>query len=158
MARVLFCHDQEGFAEARAELWNSEGYDVISCDTARRCLEIIQHEFDGIETVIVHKDLSDYSGETIGFDEVVQAIHERNDRTRIGVISGEFPVQGHVKRREVDFFFPTRLDPFNPWLLKQLALGYVNNDELSRRGRSVEIPPGDFGKPERRRFGVNFDW
>lgn len=140
MSKVLFCHDNVDFAATRGKiLQRLFGHEVTVCTTARASLERVHRGMNTFDAAIIHKDLG-LGIEQIDSDQVVARIHESAPHIRIGIISGEFPDgKIHVIHAlQADFY----LDPSTDlsWCERQIARGPVLPDEMSKRGKSVEMP------------------
>ncbi len=140
MSKVLFCHDDAEFAATRAEILQTLfNHDVTVCKTARTSLEMVSHEMNDFDAAIIHKDLG-LGVEPIDSNQVVVRIHESSPHVRIGIISGEFPHGKDyvIDALQADFYLEpnTSLD----WCEQQLVRGPVLPKEMSKRGKSVEMP------------------
>ncbi len=56
-----------------------------------------------------------------------------------------------VHEFKADFYLPTETDYNDPWLLRQINSGYVNETKRRLRGSRVEMPPHTSSR-ERRLF------
>lgn len=153
MTHILYCHDSDGFAQTKAEIFTDQGYQTEAFETVVSVLERIKRGVQNIDVVILHKDMGDYSKENIpnAVDKIVQALHEENETIRIGIISGEYPNgKKHVLLLGADFYFETATSNDNPWLLSQLDKGPVTPKELLKRTREVSTPEQVFSSTEKK--------
>ena len=140
MSRVLFCHDDADFATTWGEvLQELFGHEVTVCTTARASLERVSRGMNAFDAAIIHKDLG-LGIEKIDSDRVVVQIHESSPHVRVGIISGEFPDGKHhvIHALQADFYLEPNTDL--GWCAQQIARGPVLPDEMSKRGKSVEMP------------------
>ena len=141
MTKVLFCHDDADFAATRAEiLHNLYGYEVTVCTTARASLELVSRGMNYFDAAIIHKDLG-LGIEPIDSEQVVSLIHDSAPHVGIIIISGEFPDgKRHViDTLQADFYLEPSADLH--WLALQIGRCPISPEQMSKRGRSVEMPP-----------------
>ncbi len=148
--KALFIHDVGGgFAEAFSESFTHMGiatkyFTLFS--TAMRFID--SPAIRQIESVILHKDLGQYSGEGDGLSDIIVAkLHEINPLIRIGIGSGEYPHgTKHVLALGVDFYFSTNDIRYDKeWIVEQMKLGYVSQNDIELRGEKVLTPVGHKG-------------
>lgn len=140
MSKVLFCHDNVDFANTRGEILRQLfGHEAIVCTTARASLERVRRGMNTFDAAIIHKDLG-LGTEPIDSDQIVDEIHRSSPEVRVGIISGEFPDgKDHVIHAlQADFYLEPATDL--DWCERQIARGPVLPKEMSKRGKSVEMP------------------
>lgn len=146
MSTVLLCHDDKNFASGTSDCLRVYGHKVLEFNEPRDALLYIEsgQPYDGL---VVHKDygaLVPYEhrrrNEGVTSEKIIEESHKLNLWARTILISGEYPEGSEdALSWKVDGYIPA--NGFSEtWLDVVLNRGVLSQEEMNRRGKSLETP------------------